>query len=279
MSCPSCGANGSDVISRKYWITALRRCRRCRLLFRTPTDSPGESKDFYENRYESGRTTAIPTADELRELKENAFAGTSKNFRRYVSAVRELGAGAGSRLLDLGCSWGYGAWQFQEAGFRVIGHELSVKRCNYARQRMGVKAVSDLEDIDGQFDVIFSAHVLEHIATLEEILDWSERHLKDSGMFVAVTPNGSAPFRQRAPARWNRLWGDVHPLFLDADYWRDRLRDRPYYISSRMDDFQAMQLWSRDEGGLTQRVGPVDAWELLVAWRHPQSPAAQHVLR
>jgi len=277
--CPSCGTGQSDVVSRKYLVTALRRCHACQLLFRAPIDNPVEVRKFYEDRYESGLTTDTPDPCELEELKRNGFAETSKNFARYVNLLRAFGCGSGSRLLDLGCSWGYGAWQMRQAGFRVVGHEVSKRRCDYAREHMGIEAVPELEHISGCFDVIFSAHVLEHVAALEDVLSWSECHLERTGLFVAVTPNGSNEYRQRFPRRWNRHWGDVHPLYLDETYWRNRLHDRPYFVTSRIDDYQAMRDWSRAGEESLQQTGRLDGWELLVAWRHPRQRAGWEASR
>ena len=45
--CPSCGSSQSTIIERKYIITALKRCNKCFLLFRSPTTSEEENKEFY----------------------------------------------------------------------------------------------------------------------------------------------------------------------------------------------------------------------------------------
>src|SRR5690606_7144277 len=53
-ACPNCGGSGA-VVARKVAVTALRRCRSCALLFRTPTDPPSLTERFYDEEYSQGQ--------------------------------------------------------------------------------------------------------------------------------------------------------------------------------------------------------------------------------
>src|SRR6185503_5040907 len=132
--CPCCGSSGSTVVSRKYLVTALRRCHNCALQFRTPTTSEKESYSFYQAEYAQGFTTEMPSAEELEMLKQKQFKGTDRDYSRALRILSALGCRPGMRLLDYGCSWGYGSWQFAQAGYEVAGFEISAPRCEYARK-------------------------------------------------------------------------------------------------------------------------------------------------
>lgn len=264
LSCPSCGADESDVVSRKYAVTTLRRCRECRLLYRAPTSSATESHRYYNGAYRSGLTTDMPDDAKLAEMKDTGFEGTSKCFDRYIAVLRALGLGRGARLLDFGCSWGYGAWQLQQAGFEVVGFEVSEARAAFAREKMGIRAVTQPQAVDGSFDAIFSAHVLEHVPSVAESIDWSLEGLQRGGLFIAVTPNGSAEFRAKHAERWDRLWGKVHPNFLDNEYYQSKFATVPYFVTSELGRLSELSVWA---GKPNQGQGDLSGWELLAIAR------------
>ena len=109
-NCPSCGSSRSAIVDSKYRLSYLRRCANCHLLFRTPTTSSKENKRFYQNEYREGFTTDTPSDTELKALLNAGFAGSKKDYAGYIDVIKALGAQEGDKLLDYGCSWGYGSW-------------------------------------------------------------------------------------------------------------------------------------------------------------------------
>lgn len=264
-ACPSCGSGATKIVSRKYVVTALRRCQSCRLMFRTPADTADELFSYYQDEYSSGSTTTLPGEKELAAMLKSGFANTPKDFSRYVRIMRALGVREGARILDFGSSWGYGVWQFERAGYEAYGVELSSTRARFARGKLGVNVVSDIDRIPGKLDVCFSSHVLEHIPQLNATLARLFATLCSGGLMIAITPNGSQPYREKKPGAWQRSWGLKHPLVLDADYWQSVLGTREYILTSDLGEASAMRQWS-DQGG--RRLGALDQWELLVAVRN-----------
>jgi 2-polyprenyl-3-methyl-5-hydroxy-6-metoxy-1,4-benzoquinol methylase len=235
--CPSCGEKEGRLVMRKYVVTTLRRCSRCRLLFRTPTTNAAENAAFYQSEYHQGFTSDVPGEGDLQSLLECGFAGSEKDYSVYVAVLKALGSVPGERILDFGCSWGYGSWQLSNAGFKVTAYEISKPRCRYAREKLGVEAYETVEELPGNnFDVFFSAHVLEHVPSIREVAEFALTKLRRGGLFIAFTPNGSEAFRKREPEAWNQLWGMVHPNFLDDTFYRTLfpsglLASTPYDLS------------------------------------------------
>jgi SAM-dependent methyltransferase len=229
-ACPNCGRAASVAIERKYVVTSLRRCSACYLMFRAPTDDPSENDRFYNDDYEQGFTTATPSQVELEHLKSGGFASTEKDYSKYIGVLRALGVAPGARLFDFGCSWGYGSYQFAEAGYKTTSFEISARRADYARTHLGVDAQPNFDlwaagpDAQGSQDVFFSAHVLEHVPSPSRVIEQAQRVLKAGGLFVAFFPNGSAGFRAASP-NWSLFWGQVHPNFLDDVYLNHALED------------------------------------------------------
>lgn len=251
-SCPSCGSPESRVVSRKYVVTALRRCNRCKILFRSPTTTPDKSENFYQSTYSQGFTTTLPSAEELERLKQAGFKKSEKDYSRHISMLSAIGCKPGEALLDYGCSWGYGSWQLARAGYRVCGYEISVTRCNFARSHLDIEAYTQPEDVQGPFDIFFSSHVLEHVPSVSESIRFARRVLRPGGWFVAYTPNGSEYFRRHEPWAWNQHWGLVHPNFLDEDFYQSIFRSDPHLVTSSPYDLEKIARWaSTAEDSLT----------------------------
>lgn len=261
--CPSCGNGRSRRVARKFLVTELMRCESCALMFRVPTTTVAENAKFYQESYRQGFTSDTPTDDQLDRLLVAGFRGSEKDYSIYLAVLKALGATPGQRLLDFGCSWGYGSWQMAQAGYKVSAFEISRARCAYARQRLGVDAHFEIDRVPlGPFDVFFSAHVLEHVPSVESVFRFAASRLKPGGLFVAFTPNGSEAFRQTNPAQWQKLWNMVHPNFLDDVFYRKRFPDS--ILASNPYDLNSLASWTADRRGAKHDLSGI---ELLVATR------------
>lgn len=244
LSCPSCGCPKSTTVDRKRIILTLRRCNNCKLLFRAPTTTSEENAEFYQQEYSQGFTTDMPSQHDLQVLIDTAFEGSEKDYTTYLSVLDALGCRPGDAVLDFGCSWGYGSWQLTRAGFDVEAFEISKPRCAYAREQLGVNAVDTLGSLRGSYDVIFSAHVLEHVPSVAETIAFAWKMLRPGGLFVAFTPNGSQSFRKAHPSSWHLLWGMVHPQFLDNVFYKQTLGSSPYLLASTPYGLSEISSWS-----------------------------------
>lgn len=232
LSCPSCGGLGGAALDRKWGMTAMRRCSECSLLFRTPTTTAEENAQFYQEDYTEGFTTEVPGDAELKRLLETRFAGEEKNYAGYIAVLEALGVKAGARLFDFGCSWGYGSWQLGQAGFAVDAFEISRPRAAFAAERLGVRLVEPLQAEQGSYDVFFSAHVIEHVPSVEAMVQQGLALLRPGGLLVAFTPNGSAAFRQAQPRNWHLMWGLAHPQLIDSEWAMKRFAGKPLLLTS-----------------------------------------------
>ncbi|MBV9597850.1 MAG: hypothetical protein JOZ87_13395 [Chloroflexi bacterium] len=197
-------------------VTALFGCDACELMFRMPKSSQVEDRAFYERAYQQGPTTDMPDPDELEALKRQSFAPIRRDYTGYIEVLRTLGIGAGDRVYDYGASWGYGSWQFAQAGYQVYSYEISRIRARYAEQHLGCQMLAEPEAVPERVHCFFASHVLEHLAQPQTLWRIAVDVVRREGAVVLFMPNGEPGCELRDPERYHQLWGRVHPLLLTS---------------------------------------------------------------
>jgi len=211
-ACPYCrNTGGLTLLGRKKLIIEILRCDRCGLMFRYPTEEVAENEARYQEIYDAPEVTRLPDDSELARYLSEGFPG-NLDFRARIGALRALRSGG--RILDYGCSWGYGVRQLCDAGFAATGFEISRPRARFGAERLGVRIIDSELAVSalaaGSFDVIFSNHVIEHLPDLGKSFELFARLLTPGGLLFAIIPN----FTGRA-AREGRFWswiGQDHPI-------------------------------------------------------------------
>jgi SAM-dependent methyltransferase len=98
-----------------------------------------------------------------------------------------------TRLLDFGCGLGQNIYYLPNA----IGYDISKFGIEFCKKK-GINATNNLEDIPNEaFDVVFSAHVLEHHPHPKSMLEDIHSKLKPGKKLVLVIPHerhGKAKF-------------------------------------------------------------------------------------
>jgi len=213
-ACPACNEAQTLLLKRKYGVTALYRCPSCEVMFRVPKPSVEAEARFYQKDYNQGFTTDCPDTDELEKLKHDCFSGTERDYSAYIAVLRAAGLGQGSSVFDFGCSWGYGSWQLNHAGYRVYSYELSRPRARYAAENLQCE-VYPPDELPEKVDCFFSAHVIEHLTNPRTMWETARDVLKPGGKMVAFLPNGD-PELEQVNRNYHQLWNQVHPLLLSA---------------------------------------------------------------
>jgi len=264
-TCPACGASDAKLVRRKYGVTALRQCWQCSLRYRTPKDDVGAAESFYTDEvYKQGFTTDLPGDADLRAMLTNRFAGTEKDFAYRIEALFAAGLKPGARILDYGCSWGYGSWQIRQAGFEVFSYEIGQQRARYAKEKLECTMVSDLRTLDGTMDCFFSSHVIEHLANPRSIFDAAEKALRPGGLFVCYAPNGAVDREKKDYGAYHQNWGMVHPLMLTPEFMKGEASRRAFtHCGVFSSPVQSSDIEALCEGNL-------EGDELLMIGRVPQ---------
>lgn len=233
-TCPFCHHNEANILGRKYVLVQLRKCLNCGLMFRFPKEQTEENLRFYQSDYKEGLTTDLPNELELKRLLDNKFQGTPKDFSAKINLVRSyLSTG---KVLDYGCSWGYGVWQFKQAGYEITGFEISQPRADFGRRSLGVDIISQQEEInnldDQSFDIIFTSHVIEHLPDISNLFTLFHKLLKPGCILAIFVPNcngcdSSTVFNQKK----SFAFGEKHTIAYDSSFLSQTLEN--YKISVR----------------------------------------------
>ena len=155
-NCQNCNHSENSIISKKYLFTSLRRCKNCLLMYRAPTATEEENNKFYQEAYNQGFTTDCPDEEKLKQLIKTNFDGTEKSYKNYLNVVINLDDRKNLELLDFGSSWGYGSFQLKKQGYKVQSYEVSKARSNYAKTKLNIKIIDNLNSLENnQFDIFF----------------------------------------------------------------------------------------------------------------------------
>jgi 2-polyprenyl-3-methyl-5-hydroxy-6-metoxy-1,4-benzoquinol methylase len=241
-NCPYCGSGDTVLLQRKKLLLELRRCRNCFLMYRYPKDDLQTNVNFYQADYQQGMTTEIPTPEQLAHFLATNFRGSEKDLSQNVRIVKEQVESG--RLLDYGCSWGYGVYQFRQAGYDAIGFEISKPRAAYGRKHLKVEIIDVFAELDNlepaSFDVIHCSHVLEHLPELQGVFTTFRKLLKPSGALVIFVPNAGGKNARELGVGWGPMICEKHCLALDARFFMHNLPafgfapsfgGFPYYLS------------------------------------------------
>lgn len=228
-NCPHCGSSNTRCLQRKKLIVQLRRCESCSLMFRYPKDDDSENKGFYQRRYRQQTVTELPRKEELPQHIASNFASIGRDLTEHLSAMRDIAPHG--RLLDYGCSWGYCVYQFRETGYEAAGFEISQMRADYGRKALGLDLVSDIKNLpDSSFDIIYSAHVLEHIPNPAVSFLQFKRLLKTGGTLFVFVPNCAGEPARRLGVNWGPMVNEKHVLALTPEFFHRNLP--PYSFST-----------------------------------------------
>ena len=224
--CPYCG-NSPFIYDKKHLVIDICKCQECGLFFVNPVYVSSENAGtFYDNAYSSD-ATYIPDADALELMKQRNFRGSHKDYNDRLTVIRKLVNG--DKLLEFGSSWGYFLFQSQAYGFCPTGVELSAKRSAFGHDNLGINISPDLDSIHDKFDVIYSAHVLEHLLDLSDIFKKFHERLKPNGSLIIEVPNFDPDTKGKSVYS---IIGKVHPLGFSKHFFESNL---PKHGFSKLD--------------------------------------------
>src|SRR5438876_7366584 len=146
----------------------------------------------------------------------------------HLSAYEEAAKRAsGKKVLEIGCNTGYGTKIISRVCRRIIGVDLSASALKVAAERYSGANINyllidglKLPFADGEFELIISFQVIEHISNYDTYLSELKRVLAPAGMVIFTTPNA----RVRLDPGM-KPWNEFHVREFSAEELGELLRD------------------------------------------------------
>ncbi len=220
LDCPHCGSKDYNRIARKYISVSIKNCNKCNLMFTSPIYKSLIFSELYDKLYKAeGSTTDMPTSEQLSKLTSENFQGSDKYFGERIELISQITEGRD--LLEIGSSWGYFLWQAKKRGFQTTGVELSDTRRQFGIEKLDVNLVKAITELgEHKFDIIYTAHTLEHFTDLTKIFQDISDHLKVGGKVIIEVPNFD--FAAHGDSLLSII-GAVHPIGFCSEFFQQNL--------------------------------------------------------
>lgn len=124
------------------------------------------------------------------------------------------------KILDFGCGAGYFCKAAQEAGFNVIGVEVSDKLVSFCKNSVNFhKVFNRIEHIEDKFDAIFMLDVIEHLNPfhIRRVMTEIIEHLKPNGLLIGNTPNFNSANIILCKSKDPVIWPPSHLCYFNLD--------------------------------------------------------------
>ena len=197
------------------------RCPQCGLWYLSPRLNEAAMVDayreaaYFEGGSGPGYSSYLAQESTLR-----------RTFRRLLRTMQRLGmtgaaAGAGGRLLEVGCAYGFFLDEAKPYFRHRAGTEFSEAGAALARPCADHVYVGGLEAIPdgahgGQFDTIVLIHTIEHVYDPVKLLRGLMEHLAPGGWLVLATPDIGGFWRPLLGRLWPFWKPPEHVAFYDA---------------------------------------------------------------
>lgn len=130
------------------------------------------------------------------------------------------------KILEIGCSDGYGSFILAKKAKIVIAMDVDNKTILSARKKYNLKNLNFLNtdalslSYKNEFDVVISFQVIEHVIDVDLYLTNIKDALKKNGIFILSTPN-----RLLRLYKGQKPWNKFHVKEYEADELRNLLRN------------------------------------------------------
>lgn len=180
-----------------YEIKGLIKCQKCGFIYMEQIPSIEDLDSHYKTYSYSDHQYLSPLTIESYNILLN-------EFEKYRNT---------NKLLDVGCGRGYFLKEAKKRGWEVFGTEYSEKAveiCTNEGINMKIGKLSpNLFEI-GDFDIITSFEVLEHINNPNEELRNINALLRNGGLFYCTTPNFNSLLRYYLKSDYNIITYPEH---------------------------------------------------------------------
>jgi 2-polyprenyl-3-methyl-5-hydroxy-6-metoxy-1,4-benzoquinol methylase len=146
------------------------------------------------------------------------------------------------RVLDIGCGNGSLSNLIRKEGYEVIGIEdsltgVTTASSNFPECKFINASVYDLpySDLGGEFDIVISAEVIEHLIYPRELIKSAKNCLKTNGSLILTTPyhgylkNLALAVTGKMDRHFSALWDGGHVKFFSVKTLTNLLEEEQFH--------------------------------------------------
>ena len=210
-TCLICNSIELSRLSGDYKRKGLCKCGKCGFVFmeRIPT------RDELNNHYSQ---YSYSSEGYLSPLTIESYDHLLDEFEKYRAT---------NRIMDVGCGRGWFLEQAKKRGWEVVGTEYSETAVSLCESKGIHTKLGKLDPASferGDFDVITSFEVIEHINNPKEELTNIKKLLRSGGLFYCTTPNFNSLNRYYLKAEYNIIEYPEHLSYYTAKTLNDVAR-------------------------------------------------------
>lgn len=143
------------------------------------------NKDYEEGAMRLGRYN-LDVDDDIDGTVEQWRSETDEFDGRRFNDLKDFCAN--KTLIDFGCGNGGFIKKIKTVTSDIAGVELDRKGCDTLNSE-GIKAVCDIDELDGKYDIVTMFHVIEHLWEPETYLKKIRNRLSDMGHLIVEVPS------------------------------------------------------------------------------------------
>ncbi len=205
--CPACGAETAHHFLYEKNGCDIWKCSVCGI-GRTETDNfdPGSyyTKEYFDGSHADGYADYVGAESVLR-----------REFAETAAFVRSKATG--SRLLDVGCAYGFFLQEAERLFETVAGIEVAEDAVSHCRGK-GLRVLNGVADAEnmrtlGMMDAIVLLDVIEHVPEPFETISLCARHLNPGGALILTTGDFQSLTARVAGRNWRLMTPPQHLWF------------------------------------------------------------------
>lgn len=179
------------------------KCKQCGYAFVNPRPSYNYLMNYYSTEGHRAGVSVSEKATMDSVLKQEVEFPNStldaKRIMKTVSIIQGNQINGPTRLLDVGCGYGFFSREALENKYAVTALELASTEKSIAKVMTGIDPIQisfeDFLEKDGSYDIILMSQILEHALDINEWISKANSLLADNGILVIALPNFMSIFR------------------------------------------------------------------------------------
>lgn len=163
-------------------------CLNCKLIRNGYPFTTDELKMHYGTKYQLGRRATL--SEPIFFNDEGAIPRSKVVFDWIIQSLSKVGFANPKSILEVGCGEGSLLWHFTRywKECRSYGIDMNGDSVKKAHKKGLVVRKGTYKDIDGQYDLIFSFAVIEHIPSPSDFGLVLKSHLRPNGLLLIAQP-------------------------------------------------------------------------------------------